>query len=298
MEDVKLFNTLETAILDQDLGAVEHILEDNPTINLNSTTLFARTVLHLAAKGNDVDIVKCLLKYGASPEIKDALGETPLHWAKRTGDSLDVVKTLVEAIPKPEHRVSYLNVPNNYGYTALHYSDRSFERKTEQYDIIKYMIGAGADVHLLATTGFSPAHHIAACGTPGALSALLEVAPMAIYKEPGALAKGKTCLHLAAKGRAVGITYDDNLDWLLDHVWPDQVRPMVRKRDDVNMTAWEAAWDSTTVHHFEGIAAFVLKDKRNDTINKMFDWRTHNPRSLKSSFYSLRCNNVSCSEMF
>jgi Ankyrin repeats (3 copies) len=294
MGDLEVFNTLETAILDWDLGAVEHILESNPTISINTTTHFLRTVLHLAAKANNVDIVRCLLKYGASPEIETVIGDTSLHWAILMGDSLDVVKTLVEAIPNPGQQVRYLNLPNNAGMTALHCSRRTLERKTEDYGITKYLIGAGADTNLLAPSGFSPAHYIAAFSTPDALRALLEEAPMAIYKEPGALAEGKTCLHLAAQGRYPGLSYDDNLDWLLDHAWPDHVSPSIaRERDDANMTAWEAAWDGTFSHRVQEIAAFVLKDKRNGTMNKIFDWTWHTPRSPGSPYYSLRCNNVS-----
>lgn len=299
MGDIILFNTLEAAIATWDLGAVERILEDNPTINLNTTEYFLRSVLHFAVQRNNIDIVRCLLKYGASPEIKGAIGgDTPLHWAVKDGASLDIVKALLNAIPNPEYRVRYLNLPNDLGKTALHCSGRTFEPKKGEYDIIKYLVGIGADTNLLDAAGFSPAHYIAAQGSPDALRALLEEAPMAIYKEPGALAKGKSCLHLAAKFGVRGITHDDNLDWLLDHAWPDHVSPnMIRDRDDANMTAWEAAWDSINIHRVEEIAAFVLKDKRNNTMNRMFDWRFHAHRLPKPSYYSLHCNTVSCSRM-
>lgn len=297
--ELKIFNTLETAILDWELGTVESILEQNPTISLNTTIHFARTVLHLAARANNVDIVRCLLKHGASPEITDTLwGDTPLHWAVSMGDSLDIVRALVEAVPNPEHRVRYLNHQNSFGQTALHRLTRKRERSTEGYGVTKYLIRAGADTTVLDTSGFSPAHYIAARGIPDALRALSEEAATTIYKKPGALAKGKTCLHLAATGVS-GVSDDDNLDWLLDHFAPGHLNPnIIRDRDDTNRTAWEAAWDDTVSHRVDQIAAFVLKDARNGTINAMFDWVTHTLRSPKSTYYTLQCNNVSCSRTF
>jgi hypothetical protein len=295
MGDIILFNTLEAAIAAWDLRAVERILEDNPTINLNTTEYFSRPVLHFAVQKNNQDIVRCLLNRGASPETKATIGgDTPLHWAIQDGASLGVVKEILNAIQNPEHRVRYLNTPNDHGRTALHCSHRPSEPKKDEYDVIKYMIEAGADTNLIDARGFSPAHYIVALGSPDALKALLEEVPMAIYKEPGAAAKGKTCLHLAAKFGASRITHEDNLDWLLDHFWPDHVSPnLIRERDDANMTAWEAAWDSINIHHVEVIAAFVLKDKRNGSINRMFDWRFHAHRLPRPSYYSLRCNTVS-----
>ncbi|KAL2193057.1 ankyrin repeat-containing domain protein [Corynascus similis CBS 632.67] len=53
------------------------------------------SALHIAANGSS-DCARLLLEYGASVDVRDRYGQTPLHWAAKAGNEL-VVRLLVEA---------------------------------------------------------------------------------------------------------------------------------------------------------------------------------------------------------
>lgn len=53
-----------------------------------------RTALHLAASRGFTDIVAQLLKYGANPNQKDLLGNTPLHLAVCSASSINFNMTV------------------------------------------------------------------------------------------------------------------------------------------------------------------------------------------------------------
>lgn len=295
MGNSKPIETLETFIWNGDLASVERFLDENPKLDLNATEHASRTALTLAAMQNELAIVKCLLKRGASPEIRTTIrDETPIVLALRQCASLEVIKALVEAISSSEQKAQYINHPDEDGWTALHWlGTRRIKRQKEDYAIAKYLIAAGGDVDLVIQTGtaagFTAAHLLAAVGTPEVLRALLEERPEAIDGGPSVLNKGETILHVAARYGFVNGGVDNNLSWVLDHVDPF----MARKRSDNNMTAWETIWDGSDRYRLEAIAAFVLKDRRNKTMNKLFDWKAVEPRSPRLPQYNLRCNTVS-----
>lgn len=56
-------------------------LAENPE-NLRKTDIDGNTVLHIAARGNDIRIVERLVELGADPTAKNLFGETPLRTAR------------------------------------------------------------------------------------------------------------------------------------------------------------------------------------------------------------------------
>ena len=58
---------------------------------LNQQSSQEKTILHIAARNNDVDLVEILLGYGADPFLKNLEDETPEQLAEKLG-FMDVKK--------------------------------------------------------------------------------------------------------------------------------------------------------------------------------------------------------------
>ena len=68
----------------------------NALVNLRDKA-YGTTFLHSAAKRGSVEAVELLLQYGASVDVVDAIGETPLHCTCNLGDSaLECSKLLLQ----------------------------------------------------------------------------------------------------------------------------------------------------------------------------------------------------------
>lgn len=87
---------LSDAILEDDIDAINKILNDNPQC-LNATDDLGRTPLHQALLLGKHKVVSLLLSYGANVKVPDKHGYTPLHEA--VGGS-HIQKISVEALIK------------------------------------------------------------------------------------------------------------------------------------------------------------------------------------------------------
>ena len=65
-------------------------------LNINEQDKLGFTALHYAVTQKKLGIVKLLLKYGASTEIKDSLGFTPLFYACGRAANIEIAKYLIE----------------------------------------------------------------------------------------------------------------------------------------------------------------------------------------------------------
>jgi len=100
--------------------------------------------LFSAAATGDLDEVKRLvLDCGVDPNVKDKVGETPLHYAAERGH-LDVVKLLLEHGADP-------NVQDNDGWTPLHYA-----AKKCHVDVARVLLDHGADLTIRDNKGRIP----------------------------------------------------------------------------------------------------------------------------------------------
>ncbi|HQU09705.1 MAG TPA: ankyrin repeat domain-containing protein, partial [Opitutales bacterium] len=97
---------------------IQQLMDTNKSIDINELLEYdytgrQMTALHLAIINGYDNIVETLLHNGASPNIKNSEGETPLHMAIRL-DKMDVVEKLMQA-----ENID-LKIQNNEGNTPLH----------------------------------------------------------------------------------------------------------------------------------------------------------------------------------
>lgn len=64
--------------------------------NADVETVRGETPLHLAARANQTDVVRVLLRHGAKVDAKAREHQTPLHIASRLGNT-DIVVLLIQA---------------------------------------------------------------------------------------------------------------------------------------------------------------------------------------------------------
>ncbi|KAB8234081.1 Ankyrin-2 [Aspergillus alliaceus] len=98
------------------------------------------TVLHAAARQNNVDGIRQLLRAGATVDSSDRYIWTPLHLAARYG-YVDIVRILVEA-------GADINRQGFHGWTALHFAVRERHLKCEEL-LLEY----GIDVEICDNDG-------------------------------------------------------------------------------------------------------------------------------------------------
>jgi ankyrin repeat protein len=93
-----VFTPVMAAAMRGDPAALKPLLDRGADVNVQGGD-FGRTALLMAATTGREDVVKLLLDSGANPSTKDQLGNTPLRWARRRGDS-GIVKLLERAAGK------------------------------------------------------------------------------------------------------------------------------------------------------------------------------------------------------
>ncbi len=211
--------------------------------------------LIVAATNDHPDIAKKLVNEGASVDVTDDNGMTALHHAaewRRT----DIIRYLMSA-------KCSVTVKDSRSYTALHYAclydesrygvdefeydddyeDRLADARALDSEIIKELIGAGADVNAIGPDGNTPLHYALAKGyNMDALRVLVEKANVRITDNDGGTAlysarskehmeflveagwnvhaedfKGNTPLHVAARRSRFRYQHDDEcIPYLLD----------------------------------------------------------------------------------
>lgn len=65
-------------------------------LNINEQDKLGFTAMHYAVTQKKLPMVKLLIKYGASLEVKDSLGFTPLFYACGRAANLEIAKYLIE----------------------------------------------------------------------------------------------------------------------------------------------------------------------------------------------------------
>jgi ankyrin repeat protein len=90
-----VFTPVMAAAMRGDAEVLKPLLDRGADVNVHGGD-FGRTALLMATTTGREDVVKLLLDKGADPSAKDQLGNTPLRWAKKRGDS-SIVKLLEKA---------------------------------------------------------------------------------------------------------------------------------------------------------------------------------------------------------
>ncbi len=142
-----------------------------------------RTVLHVAAEIGQFKIAKLLIDNGANVNVRDSRGQQPLILASR-GGSKEIVELLVSH--GAEINPAEKEPPSTPLIAAI---------GRGHYDIAKYLISKGADVHVISQSGYTALHAAAASGNP-------QIVELVISSNVDANAKAKdgvTPLRLAAQ---------------------------------------------------------------------------------------------------
>lgn len=279
MEDQDINIRLFEAVTSNQYDTVLELVSQTPGPNVNERyDVYGRgvrmeTPLGIASARGYSEIVSCLLAKGARQDLKMSNAETPLYLAASNGH-LDVVRILLNTDQHQEHstqqkedRKRYANLRNSDGTgdTVLHGAIYSGD-----LDVIEHVVEAGADLNTANDSGWTAVHLACSIREDNRLAVLQYLfskdrsafdRPTALGRRPDPEREQWTCLHVAA--------WHDNgdlIEWLLTELELEDAR----RKDARGMTAWDVA--STTGHHFRAIAAFVLKDRDNGSMNPLFDW--------------------------
>ena len=132
------------------INSVKYLTERMSVSSLNQTNNKGETALMIAASDNSSEqtsCLKCLVEAGADMNVQDKDGYTALMCALESGN-MESVKFLTERMS-----VSTLNQANAKGKTALMLAASRYS--TDNVDILKYLVEAGADVNFQCRHGYT-----------------------------------------------------------------------------------------------------------------------------------------------
>ncbi|RVE47505.1 hypothetical protein evm_007822 [Chilo suppressalis] len=138
------------------VGILIHLCPDKSLLNLQND--YRHTPLHLAVMGGYAVVVKMLVIAGASLDVRDVCGRTPLHIAAETRD-VECLKAMLAPIEEQPHRklASVLNQKDFNGQTCVHVAANAGHLKT-----LQTLVYYGADINAKEGLAGWTALHIAA----------------------------------------------------------------------------------------------------------------------------------------
>lgn len=119
-----------------DLDKVKEILQSG-TVMIDAKDHNDFTPLHIAVGQNHYDIVIELLRHGADPNAQDDEGNTPLHFAAE-GNNLKLLKCLVKN--KYGSKKGDINTVNIYDWSSLHSAASGIVNEGEDWEIIEWLL--------------------------------------------------------------------------------------------------------------------------------------------------------------
>ena len=158
------------------------------------------TALHFSSRNGSFEIVKYLINMGIDINHKTKHGMNCLHIATHYGH-LNLCKALIN-----EYNVD-VQLPDNNGWTALHFSPRN-----GSYEIVKYFINMGIDIKLKVKHGINCLHIAANQGHLNLCKTLIKKHNLDLEKPDDG---GWTALHYSAKSdsyKLVKIFIDMGID--------------------------------------------------------------------------------------
>ncbi|NET90538.1 MAG: hypothetical protein F6K45_20995 [Kamptonema sp. SIO1D9] len=137
---------LNTVVRLENISLIELLLNHGARVN-EKTGTFRFSPLHIASIDNrgkvSQNICEILIAHGADINSKDKSGETPLHWAAKTGN-----QAIVELLINYGSDVNALNFSNQ---TPLFESAR-----LHQAQVVNSLLSHGAEVNLIDKQGWTP----------------------------------------------------------------------------------------------------------------------------------------------
>lgn len=126
----------------------------NELIPTSPGSEFRKSLLHIAAQHERVDLARHLLRHGANVSVQTSvLGETPLHCAATTN-----CVEMAELLLKAGASVNAIEAKDRSkgGNTPLHYA-----AEFAQPNMIASLLANGADPNFQNNAGETPLHHLA-----------------------------------------------------------------------------------------------------------------------------------------
>ena len=149
------------------------------------------TLLSLAARHGNVELIQSLLAAGAELEATDNVSRTPLMWAAQS-KNVEAVRVLLDAGASPTIR-------DSIGNSALAWAAGVGDPET-----VRELIDAGSDVEIIgAITGWTPLIWAAGFGDPGSIEPLLEA--KANIEAADFLQGATPLIHAARTGKVEGV---------------------------------------------------------------------------------------------
>jgi ankyrin repeat protein len=133
------FSTMKAEIFD--------LLLADDKVNVDDVDKNGRTALHYAARISNVVAVQKLLDNGASPNIFDKSGDSPLHVAAQERDG----NTIIDLLLKAKKGMGDVNYSNKEGRAALHCAAMESNEITAEH-----LIQKGAELNHRDNDGITP----------------------------------------------------------------------------------------------------------------------------------------------
>uniref|UniRef100_A0ABD2VV80 PRANC domain-containing protein n=1 Tax=Trichogramma kaykai TaxID=54128 RepID=A0ABD2VV80_9HYME len=126
------------------------------SVQVDAQDKAGNTPLHLALAKGCKKLVELLLGRGASPNLTDKDGLTPLHFTCMRNDDSDLVKMLFELSTDKHHPMQIDVVDKELGRTPLHYALANGWKS----QIVRVLLTSGANPNSADKKGLTPLHII------------------------------------------------------------------------------------------------------------------------------------------
>ena len=177
MADINLIRQAFLAVQTGDKKKLESLLGKGTADITNES----QSILHAAAEVGNSEIANYLITKGATLDIMDVTGATPLHYCSKTGKVM-IAKMLLD-------KNAVLDPKDSNAATPLHWACQM-----GQAEMVKFLIERGADVEAKAKFDTTPLHIAARSGSVPIVHLLLQ----RHVKLESRTSKGYTALHIAA----------------------------------------------------------------------------------------------------
>ncbi|KAK7074366.1 hypothetical protein SK128_009451 [Halocaridina rubra] len=159
------YTPLHVAVANGNEDIVKELIKFMKSRNRNTRDVFnvknnmRKTPLHFAARTGNLDILKVLLDAGVDVIAKDKDGYTALHVAIASEKDKVIQELLNFEKIKQDYIADLLVAKNNIGKTVLH-----FACHVGHLEVLKVLLGSGADILAKDKDGYTPLHVAIAAG--------------------------------------------------------------------------------------------------------------------------------------